>query len=64
MGANEAYQLARLAYNAYGRVRAWTAVDGSAMPAWSQQREDIQDAWVAAVVAVRLALEAGVTDAL
>lgn len=42
------------AYDAYSAaVGGRSAIDGQPLPAFSNQRADIQDAWVAAALAVR-----------
>ncbi len=41
-----------IAYNAYGAAVGWKTVSGSAMPPWSDQRSDLQEAWSAAAIAL------------
>lgn len=47
--------LAREAYEAYGDNRNWQTHDGKPMPQWVDVRQEIKDAWVAAVNAVMVA---------
>lgn len=42
-------EVASEAYNAYSQHQDWTAYNGKAMPQWDELREDIRDAWEAAV---------------
>lgn len=44
--------LAQIAYEAYAEHQGWKNVAGLLIPAWEVVREDIKDAWVAAVEAV------------
>jgi hypothetical protein len=43
----------RVAYEAYGKSRGWRTAIGGAMPAWGEQRADLQQAWETAAIAVK-----------
>jgi hypothetical protein len=45
-------KLAKIAYNAYGDFREWTAYDKSPMPKWDNLTLSIIDAWMIAANAV------------
>ena len=44
--------LAAIAYNAYGKSRDWKVFDGSPMPRWEDQSDELKQAWDAAAQAV------------
>jgi hypothetical protein len=48
----EQLALGRVAYQAYGNARNWTAVNGGAIPHWANQAPDLQEAWTHAAEAV------------
>lgn len=49
---DEQVDLAKLAYQAYGRQVYFKNYQGNPMPAWDDLGDAIQDAWVASAVAV------------
>ena len=44
--------LAQIAYEAYAAHQDWKNYQGNPIPAWADVRQDIKDAWDAAVQAV------------
>lgn len=45
-------RLGEIAYDAYCAMRDWKSVKGDALPHWAQQSKELQDAWIAAAIAV------------
>lgn len=45
-------ELAEIAYHAYGQSTDFKNFQGNPMPEWSSLPESIQQAWIAAVIAV------------
>lgn len=55
-------ELARLAYDSYGETTGYKNFQGNPMPAFNDLGDTIQNAWKAAVAAVRTAVISHVAD--
>lgn len=53
------FQLAEIAYNAYGVNRHYRTFDNRIMPVWSELSDEIKEAWVAAITGAWLASNGG-----